>query len=110
MGLSFTEMTHNRAKTFCCGEGGAAIFLNGGRDRGWRGKRFAEAGDRSLVTYCAGCTSALASGHTYHLLDLLLASPGRCEKAPKAVKPPFTYLNRLHLKMKMKVSFLLGTL
>lgn len=108
MGLSFTEMAHNRAKTFCCGEGGAAICPDGDWDQGWQGKRLAEAGDQSLVTYCAGCTSTLASGHTYHLFDLLL-SPARGEKAPKAVRPPFTYLNRLSLKLKMKVSFLLGT-
>ena len=108
IGLPFTEMAHNRATTFCCGEGGAAICPDGGRDLGWRGKRLAEAGDQSLVTYCAGCTSTLASGHTYHLFDLLLASPGRYERAPKAVKPPFTYLNRLYLKLKMKVLYLLG--
>lgn len=107
MGLPLTEMEHSRATTFCCGEGGAAMCPDGGRDLGWRGKRLAEAGDQSLVTYCAGCTSSLASGCTYHLLDLLL-SPERSDKAPKAVKPPFTYLNRWYLNLKMRMSLLLG--
>lgn len=103
MGVPLTEMAHNRATTFCCGEGGTALDPDGGRERGWRDQRLAEAGNQSLLTYCAGCTSALASGKTYHLLDLLLAMPGRQEKPPKTVSPPLTYLNRLYLKCKVKI-------
>lgn len=108
MGLPLTEMAHNREKTYCCGKGGAAVCSDRNTDRGWRQKRLAEAGGLNLVTYCAGCTEALAAGHTFHLFDLLLDSPGGGDKAPKAVKPPRTYLNRLYLKLRIKISSLLG--
>lgn len=102
LGIKLTEMEHNRTTTICCGEGGAACHMPGGNHAGWQGQRLAEAGDASLLTYCAGCTVALASPRTGHLLDVLLPPAGEGPgKVPDIAGAPWTYLHRLFLKLKL---------
>lgn len=102
LGIEVNEMEHNRSTTICCGEGGAACHLPGGGHAGWQGQRLAEAGDARLLTYCAGCTAALASPRTGHLLDVLLPSAGQeADKLPKITGAPRTYLRRFFFKLKM---------
>jgi Fe-S oxidoreductase len=105
LGIELTEMEHNRTTTICCGEGGGVCHLPGGRHAGWRKQRLVEAGDAGLLTYCAGCTVALASRQTSHLLDVLLPAGDRPGKVAKIVRAPWTYLHRLFLKLKLVAYF-----
>lgn len=106
LGLELTEMQHNRTTTICCGLGGAACHLTGRNHAGRQGQRLAEAGDANLLTYCAGCTAALASPRTGHLLDVLLPPAGEGPgKVPKSAGAPWTYLHRLFLKLKLVKHF-----
>ncbi|MFH0784966.1 MAG: (Fe-S)-binding protein [Pseudomonadota bacterium] len=101
-GITITEMEHNRATTLCCGAGGAASCMAGGKNSGWRHKRLAEVGEAQMVTYCAGCTSAFASSKAIHLLDLLFPLSDKKGPSRKLPQAPLTYLNRLRLKWKTK--------
>ncbi len=105
VGISITEMAHNRATTLCCGAGGAALSPAGGKDSGWKEKRLAEAGDAQMVTYCAGCTSAFTSSKAIHLLELLFPRPGKKGMSRKLPRTPLTYINRLILKWKTKIKY-----
>lgn len=105
VGIRITEMEHNRATTLCCGAGGAALSPAGGKDSNWKKKRFAEAGEARMVTYCAGCTSAFASNKAIHLLDLLFPPPGKKGALRVLPRPPLTYLNRMIFKWKTAIKF-----
>lgn len=98
-GLDVVEMPHSGIRTLCCGEGaGVAAHAPHFADA-WCGMRQAEAAERPLVTYCAGCAHRLASGSTVgHLVDIVL-DPAQAisGKAPVSAGP-LTYLNRLLVK------------
>jgi ferredoxin len=99
MGIRIEEMRHSRRKTVCCGEGGSVGYISRRHAGNWTGLRKREAAGRRVVTYCAGCASALGRpGTVSHLLDLI-CEPGAAMKGAAPVsRPPFTYLNRLRLK------------
>jgi Fe-S oxidoreductase len=102
-GLGIFEMPHNRDKTLCCGEGGAVACVNGDIADIWRKKRGEEAGKNMMVTYCAGCAGHLKkTGPVIHILDLLYDPKKAMKGKARVDKPPFTYLNRLLFKRKMK--------
>ena len=103
MGFKIKEMAHHGKTTLCCGLGGGKVSSRLARN--WREKRQRENPDLPLVTYCAGCTQALApNGPTLHLLDLwrhpgqdipqLLSRP-ELSRLPRGMAP---YANRLALK------------
>lgn len=104
-GVQVQEMKHNRAKTYCCGEGGSIGSVRPDYAASWSERRHAEAKGLSLITYCAGCTMHLsgnAKGKVVHLTDLIFGDnhPGLLNRLP--ARPPFTYLNRLFLKRKLR--------
>jgi Fe-S oxidoreductase/CheY-like chemotaxis protein len=106
-GLSLLPMAHEKARTVCCGEGGAVPLVSKPLSDAWGKKRFAEAGENPVLTYCAGCADTLGrSAPTCHILDLLF-DPSAClnKKFRVSRAAPFTYLNRLLLKRKLKKTF-----
>lgn len=98
-GVTAREMKHNRSKSFCCGEGGSAGFVRPDFAKKWTAKRVQEAGDTTIVSYCAGCTHFLGkSTETFHLLDLLLLPAATLQKKRWISKAYFIYWNRYRLK------------
>ncbi|HIP39966.1 MAG TPA: (Fe-S)-binding protein [Desulfocapsa sulfexigens] len=102
-GLKIREMKHNRTKSYCCGEGGAAGFIRPDFAEKWTRKRVNEAGPDQIVSYCAGCTHYLGKeAKTHHLLDLLFFPQAVMQGRQKVSKSPFTYWNRYRLKQTLK--------
>jgi len=108
-GLEVEEMRHSRGHTLCCGEGGTVGCVAPELSTAWGRQRAGEAGDRRMVTYCAGCAGYLSRvAPTAHLVDLLFSAEGAVGPdrvlAGKArvSRAPFTYLNRLGLKRRLR--------
>jgi len=103
LGFSVSEMKHSRKKTFCCGEGGAACFVAPKITEQWSRKRKTESRGKTVITYCTGCVQFLSKKiSTIHILDLLLNREQAMEGRTSVGRPPFTYLNRLLLKARLK--------
>ncbi|MEW6427614.1 MAG: (Fe-S)-binding protein [Thermodesulfobacteriota bacterium] len=102
LGLTVREMKHCGSRTLCCGEGGSACFTAPVLADTWRNKRLQQAGDLTMVTYCAGCLSFFSPHHpTVHLADLYLDGDRALAGAVKPARPPFSYLHRLLLKVRL---------
>lgn len=102
-GAGIKEMKHNRRKTLCCGEGAAAAFIAPTLTETWKTIRQEEAGRSRVITYCAGCSSTFGNSlRTTHLLDLLFDHDRALTGEEQRIRSPFTYLNRLCLKWRMK--------
>lgn len=98
-GFSITEMAHSRDKTLCCGEGGAVGFVAPALASAWGDLRRSEAGNRPLLTCCAGCAGFLNRKiPTDHILDAIVHTEAVAAGKRKATKAPLTYLNRIRLK------------
>lgn len=102
-GLEVTEMKHHGTSTVCCGEGGAVHYLNRGFAENWSAIRAREANGRRIITYCAGCTHFLSQHMpTNHVLDLLFDGKATINDKVLIARSPFTWLNRLQLKRRLK--------
>jgi Fe-S oxidoreductase len=102
-GLVVEEMEHAAEKTLCCGEGGAVGCLSPELSGRWTGLRKSEAGDKRILTYCAGCVNLLGKvSPTSHILDLIFDPAKTLPGKVKVSTAPFTYLNRLRLKRRMR--------
>jgi len=102
-GFNIHEKKHTRNKTLCCGEGGAVSCINPKISETWTHTVKKEACDHPVVTYCAGCTGLLSGKPTaVHLFDLIFDSEKWAAGKIKHSKAPFTYLNRILLKRKIK--------
>jgi uncharacterized membrane protein YdjX (TVP38/TMEM64 family)/Fe-S oxidoreductase len=102
-GLTIEEMKHSGIKTFCCGEGGSVGFLAPDLAKNWGLNRKKEADGRRIITYCAGCANCLGPlTPTSHILDLLFEPEATMAGTVKVSKAPFTYVNRIKLKKRMK--------
>lgn len=103
LGYGVSEMKHSRKKTFCCGEGGSACFVAPHITGQWSLKRKDESKSRTVITYCTGCVHVLSKKiSTIHILDLLLDRERAMAGGTSAGRPPFTYLNRLLLKARLR--------
>ncbi|QJB55002.1 (Fe-S)-binding protein [Pseudodesulfovibrio sp. zrk46] len=93
-GVSFKAGRKERRLTTCCGEGGMVSFVRPELADMWTKEQEALVGKRAVVTSCAGCVGSLGkSMDAHHVLDLLFDS-----RPENAIKPPFTYWERLKLK------------
>ena len=102
-GLEVKEMAHSGVKTVCCGEGGSVACLAPEFPGRWGTIREEEAGNRRIVTYCAGCAGFLnRRTPTDHVLDLIFDPEAVMRGKNKVAKAPFTYLNRIRLKKRFK--------
>jgi len=102
-GLAVEEMPHSGIKTLCCGEGGSVGFISPDLAKNWGFLRKKETDGKRIVTYCAGCANFLNSlTPTSHILDLLFEPQKTMSGNVKVSRAPFTYLNRLQLKKKLK--------
>ena len=102
-GITLGRLKHQAKRTLCCGEGGSASFVAPEITNQWAEQRAEQAAGRQVITYCAGCVQFFTGKmSTIHILDLLLdPAKALAGKAP-ASRSPFTYLNRLALKSKLK--------
>ena len=97
------EMPHARRKTLCCGEGGAVSLVAAQLAAHWTNTRIQETKGIPMITYCAGCAGFLArKAPTHHLLDFIFEPQKTLEGNARISTAPFTYLNRLMLKRKLK--------
>lgn len=104
-GLAIEEMPHHGTEALCCGEGGSVGFLSPDLARRWGALRKKEAGQRKVITYCAGCANSLDPHMTtMHILDVAFEPEATFAGKAKVSKAPFTYLNRLKLKRRLKKS------
>lgn len=88
----------SRGRTLCCGEGGAVGFIAPELAGEWTKRVHRQAGERRIITYCAGCAGFLSKGgEAVHLLDLFFG-----EESSRPVGFPFTYLARLRLKRRLR--------
>lgn len=102
-GCRLSEMKHSRQKTFCCGEGGSVCFVDKGLADSWKMRRCAESGQKSIITYCAGCASRLGTASkATHILDFITDPEKAAKGEIRASRPPFTYFNRLKVKNSLK--------
>ncbi|WP_141721130.1 VTT domain-containing protein [Desulfoplanes formicivorans] len=104
-GLEIHEMPHSGEKTICCGQGGTVYPVAPPLALNWQSRRKAEAGNRKVITYCAGCCEFLGkSMNTSHVLDLLFEPQQTMNNRVKSTVSPFTYLARLWLKSRLTSS------
>lgn len=104
-GAGIEEMKHSRTKALCCGEGAAASFVARGITAKWKDIRSSETNGRKVITYCAGCSATFGSSMpNTHLLDLLFSPEKAISGKENVVKAPFTYVDRLLLKKRLKRS------
>jgi Fe-S oxidoreductase len=102
-GYTVVEHKESREKTLCCGEGGASGFIAPELSDSWRESRKENADGRCTITYCAGCVGYLKKETPVsHLVDLLFEPDRAIAGKPKVSMSPFTYINRLLLKRKLK--------
>ena len=102
-GLTVTEMQHSGKRTVCCGEGGMAAYVKPEFADSWSGVRAREYGGRQVVTYCAGCAAYLKRAvPIIHIADLLYRPEAALKDNLKLWGTPFTYLNRLLFKRRLK--------
>ncbi len=102
-GLEIIDTPHIKSKTFCCGEGGAAGCLSPEFAREWTQKRTRESRSDKIASYCAGCVNLLSKkGRAFHILDLVFEPDKTMAGKATVSSAPFTYLNRLNLKKKLK--------
>lgn len=102
-GLSVAEMKHRGQRTLCCGEGGMVRFVKPELAKNWGVIREREAAGRQVVAYCAGCIGFLNGvAPMVHIADLLYRPETAANRNFKVARAPFTYLNRLLLKRRLK--------
>ncbi len=102
-GLDIIETPHTGKNTFCCGEGGAVGCVSTGFSTEWADKRAMEAHPHKIATYCAGCVNHLSrKSSAFHVLDLVFDPENAVKGKAKVSRAPFTYLNRLKVKGKLK--------
>ncbi len=102
-GVEVEEAAHSGRSTLCCGEGGAVGSISPELARIWTRQRAGEAGGKRIVTSCAGCAHLLgARTPTSHILDLVFDGDGALAGKARVSRAPFTYLNRLRLKKRLK--------
>ena len=105
-GLSVREMKHSGTGTLCCGEGGTVGALDPALAAGWTALRSAEAGDDTIITYCAGCANFLgARSPVRHILDLYFGTRKGLRDGVGRSLPLVPYLRRLLLKRRIKKEF-----
>ncbi len=107
-GFKIKEMPHSRKKTLCCGEGGSVGFVAPEFSSKWGEIRTQEAKDNkcNLITYCAGCAGFLNKRvPTHHIIDALFYPEAVAAGNRKVSKAPFTYLNRMRLKKKLRKEY-----
>ena len=107
-GFKIKEMPHSRKKTLCCGEGGSVGFVAPEFSSKWGEIRRQEAKDNdcNLITYCAGCAGFLNKKiPTDHIIDALFYPESVAAGTRKVSKAPFTYLNRMRLKKKLRKEY-----
>jgi len=101
--LPIEEMKHKGRQTICCGEGGTVACVNPDFSGKWSMQRHTEAGEKRIVTYCAGCANYLSALHpTFHILDFIYAPHATLAGTISISRSPWTYLNRLFLKRYFK--------
>ncbi|MCG8636912.1 MAG: (Fe-S)-binding protein [Desulfobacterales bacterium] len=102
-GLDIKPSPFSGRKTLCCGEGGFTGCTDPGLAAGWAEKRTGAAGGRQAMTYCAGCANFLPrESRSFHVLDLVFDRDNTLTGNTRVAGAPFTYINRLKLKMKLK--------
>jgi Fe-S oxidoreductase len=103
MELTVAEMEHCGKRTVCCGEGGMVAYVKPEFAGSWSGVRAREYGGRQVITYCAGCAAYLKRAvPIIHIADLLYRPEAALHGNLKVARAPFTYLNRLLLKHRLK--------
>ncbi len=103
MGLTVAEMRHRGRRTVCCGEGGMVGFVKPQFAKAWGEIRRREAQGRPMVAYCAGCAGFLNRvSPTIHIADLLYRPEAALNGNLRVARAPFTYLNRILLKRRLK--------
>lgn len=102
--LEIREMHHSESRTICCGEGGSVGFVQPDLARRWGEICKEEAGNKLVITYCAGCAGFLtrAGLKTVHLADLLVNPQKALAGQSTAARAPWTYLNRIRLKRRLQ--------
>lgn len=104
-GLTVAEMPHSRMHTFCCGEGAGVGAHAPHFADAWCEMRQAEAADKPVVTYCAGCAHRLASRSTVgHVVDIVLDPEQAVSGKAPVSAAPLTYLNRLLVKRHFRMT------
>ena len=69
----------------------------------WSEVRTRECGDRQMVTYCGGCVAYLKRAVPIsHIADILYSPETAPAGKLKVTRGPFTYLNRLIFKWRIK--------
>ncbi len=102
-GYTVVEHKKSRENTLCCGEGGGSCFLAPGLSDPWREYRKESAEGKCTITYCAGCAVSLKKTiPVSHIIDLLFEPDRALAGKPRASVSPFTYVNRLLLKRRLK--------
>ena len=102
-GVKVEEMPHHGRNALCCGEGGSAGLLSPEFAEKWSSIRQGEAGDRRIITYCAGCANHLGKATpTGHVLDLIFEPEATLSGKERVSGAPITYWNRIRLKQWFK--------
>jgi uncharacterized membrane protein YdjX (TVP38/TMEM64 family)/Fe-S oxidoreductase len=102
-GVAFDEMQKKPSRTLCCGEGGGVGFVRPEFAKRWGQLRADQSAGKNIVTYCAGCANFLSRYTTvWHVLDLVFFPVEVTRGRLKGVKAPFTYLQRLLYKKKLR--------
>lgn len=106
LGLEQAEMQHRGRRTLCCGEGGTVNTVRPSFAKNWTKLRAQESGNFIVITYCAGCCGFLGRVvPTVHVADLLYSPEAARFGKQSVTRAPFTYLQRLRLKRRLRKEF-----
>ncbi len=102
-GIKITEPANAYDQTLCCGEGGSVGCMAPEFSDGWTTKAVKQAERKPVISYCAGCVSFIGKKtEALHIMDFLFAPEKTASGKLKIASAPFTYLNRLSLKKRLK--------
>ncbi|MEN6317178.1 MAG: VTT domain-containing protein [Syntrophaceae bacterium] len=98
-GVTSQEMDHTKERTLCCGSGAGVNALSPELADRWLERTRKEAGERQIVTYCAGCAGRMSGkAPVVYALDVFCEPEVALAGKSKVSVAPFTYLNRLCIK------------
>ncbi len=104
LGCGWEEARNNKRRTLCCGEGGSVPFVRPDLALRWSRRRVDQAGGKTILTYCAGCTVTLSRlVPTVHILDMHFFRDSILSGTFKPLRGLATYLARLWLKLRLLI-------
>ncbi len=102
-GIKIIEPCNTGEQTFCCGEGASVACIAPELASEWTAKTVSQSNQKPVISYCAGCVNYIGKKtQAIHIIDFLFEPEKTASGKLKTATAPFTYINRLRLKNRLK--------